>query len=325
MEETQRKINRILKIIASAKNPVGSKEIARQLAEYGMETTERTVRHYLQQMTEQGLLKSFWKEGRLITEKGRQELENQMVQDKIGLVSSKIEALSYLMDYDLNNKKGSVILNLSYFHKNEFPKALHIMKEVFAKKLGLGTRVLKVESGQEIGGSIVGKGKIAFGTLCTINLNGLMLKQGIPMLSRFGGVLQMENYMPLRFTELVEYSGSTVDPHEIFIRSQMTSVREAAKGNGKILAGLREVPAVSKHKAEEILSLADKAGFGSALYIGKPGQSVLGMPVGIDRVGIVIPGGLNPVAACEEWGLETQSHALSVLVDYDRLQEFGSL
>jgi hypothetical protein len=258
----------------------------------------------------------------MITKKGQDELNNARVSDKIGLISSRIEALSYLMDFDLEKKTGNVILNISFFHKADFPKALKVMREVFARGFSLGKKVLIAEGNDEIGGVEVPNGKVGFGTLCTINLNGILLKAGIPVDPKFGGVLQIEEAKPLRFTDLINYSGSTLDPHEIFIRSKMTSVREACNGSGRILAGLREIPSVSKGDAEGVLEGTRDLGLGTALFIGKTDQPVLGMPVGVGKVGLVIPGGLNPVAACEEWGIETESKALSALVDFKRVQDF---
>lgn len=199
------------------------------------------------------------------------------------------------------------------------------MSEAFRKNLCMGQLVLLAQPGQKIGELKVPVGRVCLGTMCATNLNGILLKAGIPVESKFGGVLQLDGGEPRRFTELVSYSGSTLDPHEIFLRSKMTSVREACKGSGKILAGLREIPASAKDRAEEIIALADQAGLGRTIYIGRPGQPVLGMPVGVDRVGLVIPGGLNPVAACEEWGLEVENKALSTLIDRDNLIRFDSL
>lgn len=320
-----KKINTILKIVSESSEPVGSPEISVRLKELGIEMSERTVRHHLQQLGEQGLVKVFWKEGRMLTKKGQEELANSMISEKIGLVSSRMETLAYNMSFDLTKKQGSVICNLTFFHKSEFKKALKIMTEPFKKHYCMGQLIQVAEAGAVIGNIKVPVGKVCLATLCATNLNGILLKAGIPVESKFGGVLQVENNEPRRFTELVSYSGSTLDPHEIFIRSKMTSVRGACEGSGKILAGLREIPAASRDKAETVIKEAEAVGFGGAIYIGKPGQPVLGMPVGVDRVGIVIPGGLNPVAACEEWGLEVESKALSTLLDYERLVKFSSL
>lgn len=309
-------------MIAEAKEPIGSKEISAKLKELGIEMSERTVRYHLKQLNDKGLMKVFWKEGRMLTKKGKEELENSMISEKIGLISSHLESLSYIMDFDLDKMSGTVVINVSLFHKSEFPKALKIMREVFDKKLSMGNRVLVAESGEEVGDLVVPKGKIAFGTLCAINLNGILLKNSIPVESKFGGVVQIEHSKPLRFTELISYSGSTLDPHEIFMRSKMTSVREAAKGSGKVLAGLREIPVMAREDAEIVIKKVEGAGIGNVLYVGKPEQPALGVPVGLERVGIVIPGGLNAVAACEEWGIETESKALSALVDFGQLQNF---
>jgi repressor of nif and glnA expression len=49
------------------------------------------------------------------------------------------------------------------------------------------------------------------------------------------------------------------------------------------------------------------------------------MPVGIDKVGLVVVGGLNPIAAVEESGIATRSRAMSTLYDYENLVTFKEL
>jgi hypothetical protein len=276
-------------------------------------------------MNEDGLIQIHWKEGRMITSKGREELSNALVFDKVGMFSAHIDSMAYRMDFDIDKKSGSVILNISFIRKDDFKEALNIMGEIFKQKLGTGELVMVCEEGEKIGEIPVPRGMVGFGTLCSINLNGILLKHSIPVDSKFGGILQIEGGRPLRFTEIINYSGSTIDPHEVFIKSQMTSVGAAAHGSGKILAGLREIPAVSKGEAEAIIRRAESAGFGGALMIGQPGQMVLGMPVGMERVGIVFPGGLNPVAAVEECGIYTESKALVGLVEYSQLVRISQL
>jgi repressor of nif and glnA expression len=46
------------------------------------------------------------------------------------------------------------------------------------------------------------------------------------------------------------------------------------------------------------------------------------MPVGMDRAGMVLVGGLNPIAAVEEAGIMTESAAMSVMFDYEKLMPF---
>jgi repressor of nif and glnA expression len=55
--------------------------------------------------------------------------------------------------------------------------------------------------------------------------------------------------------ELIQYAGSSLDPSEVFIRARMTSVSEAAKrGEGKILANFREIPALCRGIAEKVVA-----------------------------------------------------------------------
>ena len=309
MNEIDKKINAILKLVAEAKEPIGSAEIAAKLKDQGIELSERTVRYHLKELSEQGLMKGLWKEGRVITNKGMEELGNALVSDKVGFMSSRIENMAYQMDFDIYEKTGRTILNLSFIEKQDFSRALKAMAPVFKKKLATGDRVAVLEPGEQIGGVVIPQNVIGFGTLCSINLNGVLVKHGIPVESKFGGILQIENDRPLRFTDIINYNASTLDPHEVFIKGKMTSVGQAAGGSGKILAGLREIPAASMHEAEAIIRKVETAGVGRAIMIGKAGQPLLGMPVGMERVGIVVPGGLNPVAAVEEAGYQDRKQS----------------
>jgi repressor of nif and glnA expression len=46
------------------------------------------------------------------------------------------------------------------------------------------------------------------------------------------------------------------------------------------------------------------------------------MPVGLDRTGVVVVGGLNPVAAMEEAGIRTDNRAMAALYEYSQLLTF---
>jgi hypothetical protein len=47
------------------------------------------------------------------------------------------------------------------------------------------------------------------------------------------------------------------------------------------------------------------------------------VPVGVDKVGMLVVGGLNPIAAAEEAGIFTESKAMSTLYEYSRLLTFN--
>ena len=57
--------------------------------------------------------------------------------------------------------------------------------------------------------------------------------------------------------------------------------------------------------------------------VGRPNQPLLDIPVGYGRVGIILAGGLNPLAAAEEIGIETRNRALHTLVDFSHLRDMS--
>ncbi len=324
--DVERKIISILKILSKETGPLGASIISRRLKDFGIDLSERAVRYHLKIMDERGLTKGLGKEGRLITEKGIEELNNALVSDKVGLVSAKIDTLSYLSSLDLENRKGTIIMNISLLDESDFKKALKIMKDIFKTKLCMSDLVAVAYGKEKLGEVEIPSGKVGFGTICSITLNGVLVKAGVPVDSKFGAILQMKDFRPHRFTELITYEGSSLDPLEIFIKSRMTSVRETAlTGSGKILAGFREVSAVALAKVNKIVDELKQIGIYGVLAVGRPSQPILEMAVGTDRVGIVVSGGLNPLAALEEVGVETGSQAMSTMVDFEKLKSFWDL
>ena len=313
----------ILKILDKYTDVIGSREISRQLKLHGIDITERTVRYHLRILDERGYTEVFGKEGRKITEKGRLELKHSLVSEKIGFIISKIETLSYQTTLDLKTLNGNVILNISYFPGERLKNAIKILTPVFSSPYVMSDRIIFAHGGEKIGDVLIPEGKIGVGTVCSVTINGIFLKAGIPVTSRFGGVVETENGNPTRFISLISYEGSSLDPLEIFIRSKMTDVLGAVRNhNGRILASFREIPVVCLNEAKRLAKTMADSGIGGILLIGDPNKSLLEIPVGMDKAGVVIVGGLNPMAAIEESGIQTDSKAMSTLYEYSKLKSF---
>jgi repressor of nif and glnA expression len=106
----------------------------------------------------------------------------------------------------------------------------------------------------------------------------------------------------------------------------MTAVGPAARmGNGKILANFREIPAVCRPVAEAVVAGLKAADMNGVLVMGNTSEPVCEIPVELNRIGIVLVGGLNPVAALGESGIKVESHAMSTVVDYRQLVKFSEL
>ncbi|MDD5095569.1 MAG: DUF128 domain-containing protein, partial [Dehalococcoidia bacterium] len=204
--------------------------------------------------------------------------------------------------------------------------ALKKMIPVFEAGLCASQLVSIVESGQRIGDAIVPENKTAFATVCSIVVNGALLKSGIPMDSRFGGILQIKDRKPKRFTEIIHYNGCSLDPSEIFIRAKMTSVTEAAHtGSGEILANFREIPSICLPTVERVQQSLESAGLGRVMICGTPSEAVCEIPVEPNKIGMVLLGGLNPVAAAMEAGFEADNQSMATVMEYGELVQFQDL
>jgi repressor of nif and glnA expression len=325
-QDVERKVLSILKVLSDSQEPLGARIIARRLKDHGVELGERAVRYHLKLMDERGLTRLVHRDGRLITDTGVEEVRSALVKDKVGFAISRIELLAFRTDFDWDERTGSVPVNVSFFPKEKFNKALQAMKPAFSVGVSVSDLVAVASEGERLGELIVPQGKIGLATVCSIVLNGCLLKAGVPMDSRFGGILQIRNHKPYRFVELIHYAGSSLDPSEVFIRARMTSVAKVAKsGEGKILANFREIPALCRPTAEEIVIRLKEAGLGGLIVMGDTSEPVCEITVELNKIGMVLPGGLNPVAAAEESGVEAENHAMSTVMEYRDLIKFEEL
>jgi repressor of nif and glnA expression len=210
-----------------------------------------------------------------------------------------------------------VPVNVSFFPKEQFSRALTTMKFAFKAGYCVSELVSMASEGQHLGEVTVPEGKMGLATVCSITYNGVLLKAGIPMDSRYGGILELRNRQPLRFVELIDYTGCSLDPSTIFIKAGMTSVREVVrKGDGKLLGNFREIPSICHPMVEEIIEGLNKAGIRGLIAMGVTSEPICEMPVEQNKIGLVLIGGLNPVAAAEEAGVATDNLAMSTVMEY---------
>ena len=230
------------------------------------------------------------------------------------------------MNFDLSRKTGSVVINISVVDKAQLKAAAPNIKKVFEAGYAMGKLVSLLHPGERVGEVTVPEGKIGLGTVCSITLNGVLLAHGIPTNSRFGGLLELRDYKPTRFVEIIHYSGTTLDPLEIFIRSAMTDYHGATRtGNGRIGASFRERPAAGRDHVVELAHQLEKVDLGGFMTIGWPGQALLEIPVNQGQVGAIVIGGLNPTAILEERGMKSYYRALSGLAEYESFFHYKEL
>jgi len=65
-----------------------------------------------------------------------------------------------------------------------------------------------------------------------------------------------------------------------------------------------------------------RAGLGGAFAIGNTSKAVCEIAVALTKIGMILIGGLNPVAADEEAGVETKIYTMSTVMEYRDLVRF---
>jgi len=59
--------------------------------------------------------------------------------------------------------------------------------------------------------------------------------------------------------------------------------------------------------------------------LGNANESVCEIPPDLNQTGMVICAGLNPVAAAEEAGIETENYAVNSVMEYQRLRKLSEI
>lgn len=324
--DAEKKVITILRVLSESSEPLGSITIARELENHGIFLSERAVRYHLRIMDERGYTQPMGHDGRMITPRGIEELRMALAPDQVGFILERLELLAFRTTFDPQRRSGKVPVNTSLFGKDRFPRALAAMKDAFKAGLCVSELVATAAEGEKIGSVVVPEGKVGLATVCSVVINGVLLKRGVPMESRFGGVLEVRDTRPRRFVAIINYGGTSLDPSEQYIRAGMTSVRQVVRGgSGNILANFREIPAPSRSLVDEVIAASVEAGIGGVYVMGRTSEPVCQIAVGVNRVGLVLLGGLNPVACAVEAGIEVENIAESGLIDYEQLTSIWQL
>jgi repressor of nif and glnA expression len=327
IREVERKVISILKILSDSREPVGARLIASRLKDCGVCLSERGVRYHLLLLDERGLTRNAGRrDGRLITQSGLNELHNALVGDRIGSAMARIETLTYQISFEPEERVGNVPINVSLFPADRFNQVLKVMRNIFGSRPDFSDLVAMAGEGDKLGEVTVPKGTVGLATISGIVISGILLRSGIPLDFKFAGLLQIRNRECIRFVELINYTGSSLDPSEVFIASKMTSVSGVVReGNGKIIASFCEFPALALSKAEAVIRQLETVGITGLYKIGGDGETVCETPVGMSRVGIILSDGLNLVAVAAEAGIEVKNHAMSGVIDFKKLRSLQDL
>ena len=123
------------------------------------------------------------------------------------------------------------------------------------------------------------EGCTAICTVCSITFDGLLIRRGIPINPIGGGVVEVEDRAPVRFTHIILYEHTTIDPLQVLISQQITSVNDVMrKGSGNILANIREFHMEAEPLVGRVLDELADSSFTGILEVGVPNIPLLGVP-----------------------------------------------
>ncbi|MBM4242015.1 MAG: DUF128 domain-containing protein, partial [Euryarchaeota archaeon] len=219
--ETDRKMMEILRILSDKNKVLGAKTIAEELRKKGYNLGERAVRYHMRILDEKEFTERIGYAGRKITDKGLKELEKALIYDQVDFSFSRFEGMIYQTALDIQKGKGAVVVNTSTleYEKN----VIELLKEVFRKGIAVSPYV-SITDLTNLNSKSKKSRKIELKTICGTTIDGMLLKEGIPVIPQYGGIVKVKNYVPERFTELIAYKKTSITPLDAFTAAEMTSV-----------------------------------------------------------------------------------------------------
>ena len=314
MIRTERKYIEILRILREHQDPMGAKRLSELMAERGFVLSDRAVQYYLSYLDTMGFTEKIGNQGRVLTPEGRQETDSALVDDRIGFIISKLERLAYRSTFDPSTGTGEVAYNLSIVPESSFEQTKAAFDDVINAGCGFFSSYRIIDKDPRIP-----SGSVGFISLCSISMDGVFQRNGIPVNMAFGGRLELEQGMPKRFRDLIGYRGTTIDPLELFISSNLTTISEYTRSKtGIALANVREVPSAAREKAEEIIRQMNSCGF---IFPIKMGNQVFNLPDNPFRLSIVAFSGMNFTGNCVEHGIEIKTEIGAGNIPFSKIIE----
>ena len=235
----------------------------------------------------------------------------QNIQSNVSFILSKSWNLIQQVDLDIEKKSGNIIANISYINKEDIDEAIETMQKSYELNKKYVNPHFQIISHPE------DENKVGIATICSLSIDGLLIKNGIKSMPKYGGLLELTE--PSLFIDLISYTGSSIDPHKIFIAKDMTSIISDNRPK-RLLASLKEIPFVARDHSVYLLDKLSELGL--PIYkIGKPRELTYNAKVDNYYFGLVTGSGLNTIAAIKEKGIDIEVKAATKLMPFESMDK----
>lgn len=242
------------------------------------------------------------------------------MKEPLKFTNHRIEEYALQVTYNPEENTGKIIYNLSLIKEDDLSFALAMLKDAHRTGLMVSDRIRVAEPGEDIGDYTVPDHAHAICTMCSITLDALLLQRGVPLNPIGGGVVEIDRHEPRRFISMLLYKDTTLDPLEVLISQDITSIRSVMEhGSGNILANMRECHMEAEPLVGTVLDELTASGFSGILDVGAPNVPLLGVPVSPQYLGVTMVGGTNAMAAIKEAGRWVVTRALKGLIGIDEM------
>jgi repressor of nif and glnA expression len=237
-------------------------------------------------------------------------------------VKHRIEEYAIQVTFDPRSNTGNLVYNLALFPSDDYEAVIRIFKDAYRSGIGASSLIRFYERGDQEFGYSLDKGWKGVITVCSSTLDGLLLRKGIPLVPIGGGAVEIVRRVPKRFTHMILYEYTTIDPLQVLACEEVTSINSVMRtGSGTILANLRECHMEAESMVGSVLDELSGSSFQGVLDVGLPNTPALGVAVDPEYFGVVAIGGTNPVAALKEQGIAVVTNAMKGLIDAGKLRD----
>jgi repressor of nif and glnA expression len=231
-------------------------------------------------------------------------------------ISNRIEDLAMEVTYDPAEDTGNIIYNLSLIPRRDLEAAISIFRNAYRAGLSVSDRIRILGPGERLENFTIPEGTAGVCTMCTITLDGLLLRKGVPIRPLGGGLVEIADRVPRRFIHMILFESTTVDPLEVLVAQERTSILRVMKeGSGTILGNLRECHMEAETLVIGLLDSLSEGGFTGILEVGAPNLPLLEFPASPQYFGVAMVGGTNPMAALKEEGISVVTKSLKGVMD----------